>query len=53
MDGLKLNDYFYELPKELIAQKPLVDRSSSRLMKFVRLNSLLLNLDFSIRLELS
>ncbi len=32
MEGLKLNDYYYDLPKELIAQKPLEDRSSSRLM---------------------
>ena len=32
MEGLKLKDYYYDLPKELIAQKPLVDRSSSRLM---------------------
>ncbi len=32
MDGLKLKDYYYDLPKELIAQKPLEDRSSSRLM---------------------
>lgn len=32
MDGLKTSDYFYELPQELIAQDPLEDRSSSRLM---------------------
>ena len=32
MDGLKTSDYFYELPPELIAQDPLEDRSSSRLM---------------------
>ena len=32
MDGLKLKDYYYDLPKEQIAQKPLEDRSSSRLM---------------------
>ena len=30
--GLKTSDYKYELPKELIAQDPLADRSSSRLM---------------------
>lgn len=29
---LKTNDFFYELPQELIAQTPLSDRSSSRLM---------------------
>ncbi|MCR5685338.1 MAG: tRNA preQ1(34) S-adenosylmethionine ribosyltransferase-isomerase QueA [Lachnospiraceae bacterium] len=29
---LKKSDYFYELPEELIAQDPLTDRSSSRLM---------------------
>ena len=32
MDGLKTSDYCYELPQELIAQDPLEDRSSSRLM---------------------
>ena len=32
MDGLKTSDYFYELPPELLAQDPLEDRSSSRLM---------------------
>ena len=32
MDGLKTSDYFYELPQELIAQDPLEDRSSTRLM---------------------
>ncbi|HJC25164.1 MAG TPA: tRNA preQ1(34) S-adenosylmethionine ribosyltransferase-isomerase QueA [Candidatus Eisenbergiella merdavium] len=29
---MKTSDYFYELPQELIAQDPLEDRSSSRLM---------------------
>lgn len=29
---LKLSDFNYELPKELIAQDPLENRSSSRLM---------------------
>lgn len=32
MDGLKTSDYQYELPEELIAQDPLKDRSSSKLM---------------------
>lgn len=31
---LKLTDFYYELPQELIAQDPLVDRSSSRLLVF-------------------
>lgn len=30
--GLSTKDYYYDLPKELIAQDPLEDRSSSRLM---------------------
>lgn len=30
--GLKTKDYYFDLPKELIAQDPLVDRTSSRLM---------------------
>ena len=30
--AMKLKDFYYELPKELIAQDPLADRSSSRLM---------------------
>ena len=29
---MKLTDFYYELPKELIAQDPLTDRSASRLM---------------------
>ncbi|MBR3401080.1 MAG: tRNA preQ1(34) S-adenosylmethionine ribosyltransferase-isomerase QueA [Parasporobacterium sp.] len=29
---MKVKDFYYELPKELIAQDPLADRSSSRLM---------------------
>ena len=32
MTELRRSDYFYELPQELIAQDPLADRSSSRLM---------------------
>ena len=32
MAELRRSDYFYELPPELIAQDPLEDRSSSRLM---------------------
>lgn len=32
MEELLKEDYYYELPEELIAQDPLVDRASSRLM---------------------
>ncbi len=32
MEPLRKSDYFYELPPELIAQDPLEDRSSSRLL---------------------
>lgn len=32
MDGLKKSDFYYDLPEELIAQDPLEDRSSSRLL---------------------
>ena len=31
-DKMSLHDYYYDLPEELIAQDPLEDRSSSRLM---------------------
>ena len=31
-DKMNLHDYYYDLPEELIAQDPLEDRSSSRLM---------------------
>ena len=30
--GLRTSDYFFDLPKELIAQDPLQDRSASRLL---------------------
>ncbi len=33
MDTLKKSDFYYDLPEELIAQDPLEDRSSSRLLK--------------------
>ena len=29
---MKTSDFYYDLPEELIAQDPLADRSSSRLM---------------------
>ncbi len=31
-EKMSLHDYYYDLPEELIAQDPLEDRSSSRLM---------------------
>ncbi len=31
-EGMKLEDYYYDLPQELIAQDPLEDRASSKLM---------------------
>ena len=30
--SLKLHDFYYDLPEELIAQTPLADTSASRLM---------------------
>ena len=30
--NLKTSDFYFDLPKELIAQDPLEDRSSSRLL---------------------
>ena len=30
--GLKTSDFYFDLPEELIAQDPLLDRSSSRLL---------------------
>ena len=35
---MKLHDFYYDLPQELIAQDPLEDRSSSRLMKVDRIS---------------
>lgn len=35
---MKLQDFYYDLPQELIAQDPLEDRSSSRLMKVDRIS---------------
>lgn len=32
MNGLKTSDFYFDLPQELIAQDPLADRSSSRLL---------------------
>lgn len=32
MEGLRTSDYYFDLPQELIAQDPLTDRSSSRLL---------------------
>lgn len=36
MDLMNLSSYWYDLPEELIAQTPLADRSSSRLLTFDR-----------------
>lgn len=35
---MKLHDFYYDLPQELIAQDPLLDRTSSRLMHVDRYN---------------
>ncbi len=44
---LKTSDFFYELPKELIAQDPLEDRSSSRLMVIHRISKKIEHRHFS------
>ena len=31
-EALKTSDFYFDLPKELIAQDPLADRSASRLL---------------------
>ena len=33
---MKTSDFYFDLPKELIAQDPLTDRASSRLLKLDR-----------------
>ena len=38
MDSLKKSDFYYDLPEELIAQDPLKDRSSSRLLSLDKEN---------------
>ena len=38
MIGLRTSDYYFELPEELIAQDPLEDRSSSRLLMLDRIS---------------
>ncbi len=38
MRSLKTSDFYYDLPKELIAQDPLEDRSSSRLLVLHRMS---------------
>ncbi len=40
---MDLHDFYYELPKELIAQDPLKDRSSSRLMVMDRKSGVLIH----------
>ena len=39
-EGMNVKDYDYDLPEELIAQDPLEDRSSSRLMVLDRQTSI-------------
>ncbi len=43
---MKTSDFYYELPQELIAQDPLTDRSSSRLMHLDRKTGELEHTDF-------
>ena len=38
MEQLLKSDYYYDLPEELIAQDPLTDRTSSRLMVLNKLH---------------
>ena len=38
MIGLRTSDYYFELPEKLIAQDPLEDRSSSRLLMLDRIS---------------
>ena len=47
MADLKRSDFYYDLPKELIAQDPLADRSSSRLMVVGRENGSISHRHFS------
>lgn len=47
MTELKLSDFYYDLPKNLIAQTPLKDRSSSRLMAINRSTGVITNTYFS------
>ena len=34
--GFSTSDYYFDLPKELIAQDPLEDRSSSRILRSMK-----------------
>ena len=36
MQELKKSDFYFDLPQELIAQDPLEDRSSSRLLCWIK-----------------
>ena len=38
MEVLNKSDFYFDLPEELIAQDPLLDRSSSRLLKLDKEN---------------
>lgn len=43
---MKTSDFYYHLPEELIAQDPLLDRSSSRLMHLDKVTGEILHTDF-------
>ncbi len=47
MAELRRSDYYYDLPQELIAQDPLTDRSSSRLMVMDRMSGAISHEHFS------
>ena len=44
---MKTSDFFYDLPKELIAQDPLPDRSASRLMVLHRISGIIEHKSFT------
>ena len=43
---MKTSDFYYDLPEELIAQDPLADRSSSRLMHLDKKTGEITHTDF-------
>ena len=48
---MKTSDFFYELPRELIAQTPLKDRSKSRMMVLDKKSGEILHRNFEDILE--
>lgn len=48
---LKTSDFYYDLPEELIAQKPLEDRASSRLMKLSKTDGTIEHTNFGSIIE--